>query len=97
MPTSCSPSRQRRPNLDQQPVGTGPFQFVDYQTDAVIRYKAFPDYWDGKVAIDDLIFAITADAGGAHAEAQGRRMRYHVLPEPGRHRRRCKANAEPRR
>ena len=44
-----------------KPVGTGPFQFVDYQTDAVIRYKAFPDYYAGKVAIDDLIFAITTD------------------------------------
>ena len=44
-----------------KPVGTGPFQFVDYQTDAVIRYQAFPDYWAGKVAIDDLIFAITTD------------------------------------
>ena len=27
--------------FDQIPVGTGPFQFVDYQKDAVIRFKAF--------------------------------------------------------
>ena len=45
-----------------QPVGTGPFQLVDYQLDTVIRYSAFPDYWDGKQPIDDLIFAITTDA-----------------------------------
>ncbi|MBN9314829.1 MAG: ABC transporter substrate-binding protein [Devosia sp.] len=44
-----------------KPIGTGPFVFVDYQTDAVIRYQAFADYWRGKVAIDDLIFAITTD------------------------------------
>jgi len=44
-----------------KPIGTGPFQFVDYQTDAVIRYKAFPDYYAGKVKIDDLIFSITTD------------------------------------
>ena len=44
-----------------KPIGTGPFAFVDYQTDAVIRYQAFADYWAGKVAIDDLIFAITTD------------------------------------
>ena len=49
--------------LNQQPVGTGPFQFVDYQKDAVIRYKANPDYWGGKQPIDDLIFAITPDNG----------------------------------
>ncbi len=45
--------------IDQEPVGTGPFQLVAYQKDAVIRYKAFPDYWAGKQPIDDLIFAIT--------------------------------------
>ena len=49
------------PQFANQPIGTGPFQFVDYQTDAVIRYSAFPDYWDGKRPIDDLIFAITTD------------------------------------
>ena len=48
--------------LNQQPVGTGPFNFVAYQKDAVIRYKANPDYWDGKQTIDDLVFAITPDA-----------------------------------
>ncbi|SMF21523.1 dipeptide transport system substrate-binding protein [Tistlia consotensis] len=48
--------------LNQEPVGTGPFQFVAYQKDAVIRYKANPDYWEGKQAIDNLVFAITTDA-----------------------------------
>ena len=51
--------------LDLKPVGTGPFQLVAYQKDAVIRYKANPDYWQGKAAIDDLVFAITTDAVGA--------------------------------
>lgn len=50
-----------RADLNQKPVGTGPFQFVAYQKDAVIRYKANPDYWDGKQPIDDLVFAITTD------------------------------------
>lgn len=48
--------------MNQKPLGTGPFQFVDYQQDAVIRYAAHPDYWGGKQPIDDLIFAITTDA-----------------------------------
>jgi dipeptide transport system substrate-binding protein len=47
--------------LNQQPIGTGPFQFVAYQPDAVIRYTAHPDYWAGKAMIDDLVFAITTD------------------------------------
>ena len=67
--------------FNQKPVGTGPFTFVDYQQDAVIRYKANPDYWGGKQKIDDLVFAITTDRGGPRAEAEGRRMPHHVLSE----------------
>jgi dipeptide transport system substrate-binding protein len=48
-------------NLNSAPVGTGPFQFVAYEKDAVIRFKANADYWGGKQAIDDLVFAITVD------------------------------------
>ncbi|MEA3291642.1 MAG: ABC transporter substrate-binding protein, partial [Pseudomonadota bacterium] len=42
--------------IDLDPIGTGPFQLVQYQKDAVIRYKAHPDYWGGKAAIDNLVF-----------------------------------------
>ena len=48
--------------FNDQPVGTGPFTFVDYQKDANIRFKANPDWWDGKVKIDSLVFSIQKDA-----------------------------------
>ncbi|MGE0280662.1 MAG: ABC transporter substrate-binding protein [Rhizobiaceae bacterium] len=48
--------------LNQMPLGTGPFKFVGYQQDAVIRYQAHDGYWKGKEKIDDLVFAITTDA-----------------------------------
>jgi dipeptide transport system substrate-binding protein len=48
--------------MNQLPVGTGPFGLVSYQQDAVIRYKANAGYWAGKPKIDDLVFAITPDA-----------------------------------
>jgi dipeptide transport system substrate-binding protein len=51
----------KQSDLNQAPIGTGPFQFVAYQKDAVIRYKANADYWGGKQPIDDLVFAITTD------------------------------------
>ena len=62
--------RARRPDgegrhadqVDQEPIGTGPFQFVGYQKDAVIRYRANDAYWGGKAAIDALVFSITPDA-----------------------------------
>lgn len=66
--------------LNQQPLGTGPFQFVAYQKDAVIRYKANPDYWGGKQPIDDLVFAITPDAGVRYQKLLAGEC--HVMPYP---------------
>ena len=51
----------KKEQIDQIPVGTGPFTFVSYEKDAVIRYKANKDYWRGKQKIDNLVFAITKD------------------------------------
>ncbi len=51
----------RQADLNQAPIGTGPFRFLAYQKDAVIRYQAHPEFWAGKQPIDDLIFAITVD------------------------------------
>jgi len=51
----------RMADLNFRPVGTGPFTFVAYQKDAVIRYRANPDYYLGKQPVDNLIFAITTD------------------------------------
>ena len=66
--------------LNQQPVGTGPFTFVAYQKDAVIRFKANPDYWDGKQAIDDLVFAITTDQSVRQQKLKAGEC--HVAPYP---------------
>ncbi|MCP6082868.1 ABC transporter substrate-binding protein, partial [Klebsiella pneumoniae] len=41
---------------------TGPFVFKRFQKDAAIRYSANPDYFAGKPAVDNLVFAITPDA-----------------------------------
>jgi dipeptide transport system substrate-binding protein len=52
---------KNRQDLDLKPVGSGPFVFVDYAKDSAIRYKSNPDYWRGKPALDELVFAITPD------------------------------------
>ena len=50
-------------DINQYPIGTGPFVFSRYQKDAVIRYKGNKDYWKPEdVKLDNLIFAITTDA-----------------------------------
>ena len=66
--------------IDQEPVGTGPFYLVQYQKDAIIRYRAFPQYWGGKAAIDDLVFSITPDASVRWAKLQ--KGECHVMPYP---------------
>lgn len=66
--------------FDQDIVGTGPFQLVAYQKDAVIRYKAHPDYWAGKAAIDNLVFAITPDPSVRYQKLKAGEC--HVMPYP---------------
>ncbi len=66
--------------LNQEPIGTGPFSFVGYQKDAVIRYQAFADYWGGKQPIDNLIFAITPDASVRLQKLKAGEC--HVMPYP---------------
>src|SRR3569623_947046 len=66
--------------VDQEPLGTGPFYLLQYQKDAIIRYRAFPEYFRGKATIDDLVFAITPDASVRWAKVQ--KGECHVMPYP---------------
>jgi dipeptide transport system substrate-binding protein len=66
--------------IDQEPIGTGPYFLVQYQKDAVIRYRAFADYWEGKAKIDDLVFSITPDAAVRWAKLQ--KGECHLMPYP---------------
>jgi len=66
--------------IDLEPVGTGPFQLVAYQKDAVIRYRGFEDYWRGAPEIENLIFSITPDASVRYAKLRAGEC--HVMPYP---------------
>jgi len=66
--------------MNQQPIGTGPFNFVAYQQDAAIRYQAHGDYWGGKQPVDDLVFAITTDAAVRTQKLLAGEC--HVMPYP---------------
>lgn len=66
--------------LNQQPIGTGPFQYVAYQKDAVVRYGANPDFFRGKADIDNLIFAITPDASVRYQKLKAGEC--HSMPYP---------------
>ncbi|HEX5933942.1 MAG TPA: ABC transporter substrate-binding protein, partial [Pseudorhizobium sp.] len=66
--------------LNQMPLGTGPFSFIGYQQDAVIRYKKNADYWGGAPKIDDLVFAITTDAAVRYQKLKAGEC--HLMPYP---------------
>jgi dipeptide transport system substrate-binding protein len=52
----------RPSDINQQPIGTGPFVFQRYQKDSQIRFKGNKAYWaPEEVKIDNLVFSINTD------------------------------------
>lgn len=75
----------KKEQLDQVPVGTGPFSFVAYQKDAVIRYKANKEYWGAaaeKALVDDLVFAITPDPTARYSKLKAGECHFVIAPRP---------------
>ncbi len=68
--------------IDLEPIGTGPFQLVQYQKDAVIRFKANPDYWGGPAKIDNLVFAITPDPSVRYQKLKAGECQVMAYPNP---------------
>ena len=68
--------------LNQAPIGTGAFEFVAYQKDAVIRYQAHDEYWrDGPAQGRQPGICDHARQFRSLPETQGWRMPYHALSE----------------
>ena len=68
--------------LNSAPIGTGPFIFGRFQKDAVVRYKANPDYFAGKPGVDPLIFAITPDANVRLQKLRRNECQIALSPKP---------------
>ena len=72
----------KKEQFDQLPIGTGPFSFVTYQKDAVIRYKKNPDYWGEKALVDDLVYAITPDPTARYSKLKAGECHFMIAPRP---------------
>jgi dipeptide transport system substrate-binding protein len=72
----------KKEQMDQQPIGTGPFSFVAYQKDAVIRFKKNPDYWGEKALVDDLVYAITPDPTARYSKLKAGECHFIIAPRP---------------
>ena len=54
-------AKQYKENFFKNPVGTGPFEFVEWVKDDHITLRAFEDYWGGRAYLDELIFKVIPD------------------------------------
>ena len=68
--------------LNNLPIGTGPFVFSRYAKDAQVRYRANPDYFGGKPKIDNLIFAITLDGNVRIQKIRHNECQIALYPKP---------------
>jgi dipeptide transport system substrate-binding protein len=69
-------------DLNNKPVGTGPFVFQRYNKDAQVRFKANPDYFLGKPPADPLIFAITIDNNVRLQKLKANECQIALYPKP---------------
>ena len=68
--------------MDQLPIGTGPFSFVAYQRDATIRYRRFDEFYGQKAKLDALVFAITKDPAVRLAKLRANECQISAYPTP---------------
>jgi len=70
-------------DINQKPIGTGPFAFKSYQKDSNIRYVGNKSYWKpGDVKLDNLIFAITTDASVRMQKLKKNECQVTLFPRP---------------
>lgn len=76
--------KQGKPaDINQKPIGTGPFVFSKYQKDAQIRFKGNKHYWlPDDVKLDNLIFAITTDASVRMQKLKKNECQVTLFPRP---------------
>ena len=68
--------------IDHLPIGTGPFKFVSYLKDNVIKYKANKDYFLSVPKIEKLVFAITPESSVRYQKLKVGECHLIIYPSP---------------
>ncbi|WP_018151893.1 ABC transporter substrate-binding protein [Leeia oryzae] len=68
--------------MNQKPIGTGPFELKSFQKDAVVRFDVNPDYFGPKPKVDRLIFAITPDSAVRVQKVKAGECQIALSPKP---------------
>jgi peptide/nickel transport system substrate-binding protein len=61
-------------HFNMNPVGTGPFKFVEYNPKVNLTLEAFPEHWGGAPKIDKVVVRMIAEANTQIAELQAGRL-----------------------
>jgi dipeptide transport system substrate-binding protein len=70
-------------DINEKPVGPGPFIFHSYTKDATIRFDGNPDYWKpDTVKISKLIYSITPDASVRVEKLKRDECQVMIYPKP---------------
>ncbi|MBT3982594.1 MAG: ABC transporter substrate-binding protein [Bacteriovoracaceae bacterium] len=69
-------------DIDQMPIGTGPFIYEKYTKDTLIRYKANKEYFGETPKIDKLVFSITPDASVRFQKLKTGECHFVTYPAP---------------
>jgi dipeptide transport system substrate-binding protein len=69
--------------IDEEPIGTGPFEFVSFQPDIAVRFRAFDRYWEGRQPIDTLVFSITPNTAVRLNKLKSGECHVIAFPAPG--------------
>ncbi|MFJ9346442.1 ABC transporter substrate-binding protein [Streptomyces sp. NPDC101237] len=54
----------------EHPVGSGPFVFESWQRDHELRMRAYDDHWNGRPALDGVVFSPAPNASSSLASLQ---------------------------
>lgn len=69
-------------DFENNPVGTGPFKFVQWDRDDQIVLHASDTHWAGKPAIDKLVFRSIPDNSERYMELQAGNLHVMEFPNP---------------
>lgn len=54
-------------NVEQKPIGTGPFQVASFEANSKLELERYEGYWDGKAKLERAIFTFNEDANARTA------------------------------
>lgn len=76
MPAHLLDSEENFKKFSRQPIGTGPYRFVQWETGSRIVLEAYDDYWEGRPYIDRYIYCIIPDQSTLFLELRNRGLDY---------------------